>query len=45
MKTLIRVEPRQLATPALPWGIVLMNFFLTLSLAFPFYSSYIACPE
>ena len=45
MKTLIRVEPLQLATPALPWGIVLMNFLLTLSLAFPFYSSYIALPR
>jgi DHA2 family multidrug resistance protein len=46
MKTSISVAPQQqLATPAIPWGIVVMNFLLTLSLAFPFYSSYVALPR
>ena len=32
--------------PAVPWAILLMNFLLTLSLAFPFWGSYVPpCPE
>ena len=47
MKTSISVAPRQLTAPApaVPWAILLMNFLLTLSLAFPFYSSYVALPR
>jgi DHA2 family multidrug resistance protein len=45
MKTSIRLAPPQLAAPSSPWAIMLMNFLLTLSLAFPFYSSYVALPR
>jgi hypothetical protein len=36
-------EPPQSQT--IPWSILILNFFATLALAFPFYTSYVALPQ
>jgi DHA2 family multidrug resistance protein len=32
-------------SPPIPWAILILNFFATLALAFPFYTSYVALPQ
>src|SRR5262245_40943312 len=45
MKTLTKVDTTPLQSAAIPWLVVLLNFMATLSLAFPFYTSYVALPK
>src|SRR4029450_6997654 len=45
MKTLVKAETIPVQSSAMPWTVVLLNFMATLSLAFPFYTSYVALPK
>jgi EmrB/QacA subfamily drug resistance transporter len=43
--TLVPTAALPAAVAGIPWPVVLLNFMATLSLAFPFYTSYVALPR
>ncbi|HXH10835.1 MAG TPA: DHA2 family efflux MFS transporter permease subunit [Alphaproteobacteria bacterium] len=45
METYDKGDEEPPLSPPVPWAILILNFFATLALAFPFYTSYVALPQ